>query len=166
MNLRNRRRLKSCRNFADSAPSPRSMITGNLFPRSLITTSRPSTVPSSHKYGISMQYNVMGRGNITVADVDSSKLFDVTNDIIEKQQQMATAHEHRFKYGTSCTHIIQTLPVGILHVLVNRYTTSMVSWLKIVTQRLRLNLQIEEQTTNYLDLQRETTGDFGASKLF
>lgn len=101
MNLRNRRRLKSCRNFADSAPSPRSMITGNPFPRSLITTSRPSTVPSSHKYGISMQYNVMG-GNITVADVDSSKLFDVTNDIIEKQQQMATAHEHRFKYGTSC----------------------------------------------------------------
>lgn len=111
-----------------------------------------------------MQYNVMG-GNITVADVDSSKLFDVTNDIIEKQQQMATAHEHRFKYGTSCTHIVQTVPVGILHVLVNRYT-SMVIWLKIVTQRLRLNLQIEEQTTNYLDLQRETTGDFGASKLF
>lgn len=35
-----------------------------------------------------------------------------------------------------------------------------------MTQRLRLNLQIEEQTTNYLDLQRETTGDFGASKLF
>lgn len=164
MNLRNRRRLKSCRNFADSAPSPRSMITGNPFPRSLITTSRPSTVPSSHKYGISMQYKVMG-GNITVADVDSSKLFDVTNDIIEKQQQMATAHEHRFKYGTSCTHIVQTVPVGILHVLVNRYT-SMVIWLKIVTQRLRLNLQIEEQTTNYLDLQRETTGDFGASKLF
>lgn len=84
MNLRNRRRLKSCRNFADSAPSPRSLITGNPFPRSLITTSRPSTVPSSHKYGISMEYNVMG-GNITVADVDSSKLFDVTNDIIEKQ---------------------------------------------------------------------------------
>lgn len=60
MNLRNRRRLKSCRNFADSAPSLRSMITRNPFPRSLITTSRPSTVPSSHKYGISMQYNVMG----------------------------------------------------------------------------------------------------------
>lgn len=121
MNLRNRRRLKLCRNFADSAPSPRSMITGNLFPRSLITTSRPSTVPSSHKYGISMQYNVMG-GN----DVDSSKLFDVTNDIIEKQQQMATAHEHRFKYGTSCTHIVQTVPVGILHVLVNRYTSMVI----------------------------------------
>lgn len=128
LNLKIRRRVKPTtvrklwRNFADSAPFPRSMITGNLFPRSVVTTSRISTV-SSHKYCISMQYNMMGKTSQLQMLIHQNYLMSQTTSL--KNNNKWRRLPNTAKYWTHCTRIVQTEPVGIriLYVLVNRYTS-------------------------------------------